>query len=365
SHQLIDYLLAENINTLRLTPSMLMTYKDELVKYDKPLSLVLGGEPINFEVVNELRNNAFIKIFNQYGPTECTVGSTAKAINSDISVQNIGKPYPGKRLYILDQSRQLCPIGQVGELYIGGEGLANGYLNRMDLTAERFIDNPYVTDADQLSGFTKLYKTGDIGRWLQNGDIEYFGRNDDQIKLRGFRIELGEIENRFMALDGIKEACVLLQTHVVNSGAANKFLVGYYSLQNNVDLSPEVILQKLANQLPEYMLPSYAMKLDAFPLTPNGKLDKKSLPKPTFIQSERYVAPSSEHEHKICAIWQEILGLPRVGVTDDFFRIGGDSISSIQVASRIRKIGFNCQVKSIFEYRTVERLCYYLTTTCP
>lgn len=365
SQEFVSYLQEEHINTLRLTPSMLMTCKDDLVKYSKPLSLVLGGEPINIEVVNELRSNDTIKIFNQYGPTECTVGSTVNPISSDLYVQNIGKPYPGKRIYILDQSRQLCPIGQIGELYIGGEGLAKGYLNRIDLTEERFVNNPYASHADLQNGFTKLYKTGDLGRWLANGDIEYFGRNDDQIKLRGYRIELGEIESRLMALAGVKEACVVLHTNVSNLGATSKFLVAYYSLNDDIELSSEIILQKLANQLPEYMLPNYVMKLDAFPLTTNGKLDKKSLPKPDLIQSQHYVAPRSEYEQKICAIWQETLGLARVGVTDDFFRIGGDSISSIQVASRIRKIGLNCQVKNIFEYRTVERLFLYLSSACP
>lgn len=362
SQDLVAYLQAEKINTLRLTPSMLMSCQDELVKYNTRLSLVLGGEPINYAAVNALRSNSHIKLFNQYGPTECTVGSTVKPISEDVSVQNIGKPYAGKRLYILDQSKQLSPIGLIGELYIGGEGLATGYLNRSELTQERFVANPYMTKEDKQKGYTRLYKTGDLGRWLDNGDIEYIGRNDDQIKLRGYRIELGEIEHKILALPGIKAACVLLQQQA-NASHHKKYVVGYYRLEDNVHITGDVILQQLAIHLPEYMLPSHVIEVDAFSLTANGKLDKKALPKPEFTQSEHYETPSNEYERKIGVIWQEILGLERVGMTDDFFRIGGDSITSIQVASRIRRMGLNCQVKNVFEYRTVKRLCQYLLSS--
>nr|WP_196769786.1 non-ribosomal peptide synthetase/type I polyketide synthase [Vibrio coralliilyticus] len=362
SQDFVAYLKSQNINTLRLTPSMLMSCKDELVTYDQPLSLVLGGEPIHCDAVNQMLANDNVKLFNQYGPTECTVGSTVKPISTAIAIQNIGQPYPGKRVYILDQSQQLCPIGQVGELYIGGEGLAEGYLNRAELNQQRFIDNPFSSDGDKQHGFTRLYKTGDLARWQPNGDIEYFGRNDDQVKLRGYRIELGEIEHAIVDIDGVKEACVLLQKQQTGS-QQRQFLIGYYRLEEHAQLTETMISEQLSQRLPEYMLPTHVVQLESFPLTPNGKLDKKALPIPTSAPQETYEAPTNDIETEICAIWTEILGVEQVGVTDDFFKIGGDSISSIQIASRIRKIGFNCQVKSIFEYRTIRRLCEHLGST--
>ncbi|MDB2385717.1 amino acid adenylation domain-containing protein [Shewanella sp.] len=357
SRAFVAALQTHNINTLRLTPSMLMSCKDELMQLSQPLSLVLGGEPINYDAVNALRANNNIQLFNQYGPTECTVGSTIKPITDDIQQQNIGQPYPGKRLYILDPSQQLCAIGQVGELYIGGEGLALGYFNRAALNQQCFIDNPFMSEADQQQGFTRLYKTGDLGRWQCNGDIEYLGRQDDQIKLRGYRIELGEIESQLSTLDGIEQACVNVYQARPNSP---RYLVAYYQLHHQSALTDARIVELLAAKLPEYMLPKQFIELDSFALTANGKLDKQALPAPSAPQSDHYVAPRTNAQQQICAIWQELLDINQVGITDDFFRIGGDSILSIQVANRIRQIGLNCQVKHVFEHRTVEQLCQYL-----
>jgi acyl-coenzyme A synthetase/AMP-(fatty) acid ligase len=243
----------------------------------------------------------------------------------------IGKPYNNFSLYILDNNLRPLPIGAIGELYIGGDGLARGYLNRDDLTKERFIANPFVTKEDKALGKnTRVYKTGDLVRYREDGNIEYIGRNDDQVKIRGFRIELAEIENVLGGIEGVKQAVVIDR---VNKDNNSKYLVAYYVAVNKID--EELIRNELGSKLPEYMVPSAIVYLTSMPLTINGKLDKRALPEVSFSDSSKYVAPRNELEGKICEIYAEVLGLKAgsVGINDNFFNLGGDSILAIKLVN--------------------------------
>ncbi|AGC75283.1 non-ribosomal peptide synthetase [Nonlabens dokdonensis] len=327
--------------------------------------IIFGGEALDVKQLElwwgyHEENNMTTKLINMYGITETTVHVTYKELrkSSITTVQsNIGKPLADLKAYVLDKFKQVVPIGVIGELYIGGAGLSRGYLNNPNLTEERFIENPFATDEDREKGYTRLYRTGDLVRWLSDGNLEYIGRNDDQVKIRGYRIELGEIEYALRSIEGITQSCVIAKGRETETGTI-KYLVGYYVLDvSDVALSEESILESLSLALPDYMIPSSLVKMDSFPLTINGKLDKKGLPAPEFtVSDDLYVAPTTETEKVLCRIWEEVLGLDRVGITDDFFRIGGDSILSIQVSSRIRQIGLSCNVRDIFESRSISRL---------
>ncbi|WP_299249897.1 condensation domain-containing protein, partial [uncultured Aquimarina sp.] len=220
---------------------------------------------------------------------------------------------------------------------------------------------PFATDVDIQKGYTRLYKTGDLVRWLEDGNLEYIGRNDDQVKIRGYRIELGEIEAALSTISGITQSCVLVKQRTTDSGLV-KYLVGYYVLEDGFTIDQELIIEQLSTLLPEYMIPSSLVSMDSFPLTINGKLDRKALPDPEMVDLESYVAPSIPIQKELCTIWQEVLGIDTIGITDDFFKTGGDSILSIQASSRIRQLGYPCQVKDIFTYKTIDRLSAYLSS---
>ena len=202
-----------------------------------------------------------------------------------------------------------------------------------------------------------MYKTGDLVRWLPDGNIEYIGRNDFQVKIRGYRIELGEIESQLGKLSGIKQSVVLAQ---VNQENASQYLVGYYVPEKLNTLNQVELLNRLSEVLPDYMVPSVLVELEELPLTINGKLDRRALPNPEFVDEDNYVAPTNPLQTQLCSIWQEVLGLEIVGIKDDFFRIGGDSILSIQLSSRLRRESINCSVKDIFDYRTVSKLSKHI-----
>ncbi|MED7789320.1 non-ribosomal peptide synthetase, partial [Francisella sp. 19X1-34] len=351
SEQLINYIIKSSITIATLPPVLLSSFE---YQYIPSLStLITAGESCELEVMNEWsKDRIFI---NAYGPTESTVcASMHEYKEGDIST-NIGRSLDNIKLYILDQHQQPVPIGVVGELYIGGAGLARGYLNRDELTAERFISNPFANKSDISKGYTRLYKTGDLVRWLADGNIEYIGRNDDQVKVRGYRIELGEIENQLSAIYGIKQSCVLAKDR--NN---SKYLVGYY-VSDVESLTQEEILNQLSKVLPEYMVPSVLVEIDSMPLTVNGKLDRKALPEPEFINEDSYVSPSTELEEKLCSIFGEVLGLDRVGITDDFFRIGGNSILAIKLSHCLTKqLDQQISVADIFKYKSINQLSSYL-----
>ena len=329
--------------------------------------LIIGGEELDKRIVNKLINsNSKPQHFlNGYGPTESTTFTcTYEMVNTiDGMSVPIGKPINNRNVYILSQNHIPTPIGVVGELYIGGEGLSRGYLNRTELTAERFIKNPFATEVDKVKGNTRLYKTGDLVRWLPDGNIEYIGRNDDQVKIHGYRIELGEIEHAMSQIEGVEQVCVLTKSRQTETGVA-KSIVGYYVLDSKFEvLTSAEIQNKLSQVLPNYMVPGSLMAIESFPLTINGKLDKQALPDPEFNSSETaYVKPSTELEKQVCEIWQKLLGLNQVGITNDFFRLGGNSILAIQISHRMSKLlRCNVKVSDIFKYKTIAQLLINVT----
>ncbi|MDP5138832.1 AMP-binding protein, partial [Rheinheimera baltica] len=262
-------------------------------------------------------------------------------------LNHLGKPINNTRLYALDSSGQLSPINSPGELYIGGAGLARGYLNQPALTKEKFIDNPFATEADKAKGYTRLYKTGDLVRWLPDGNLEYLGRNDNQVKVRGFRIELGEIESVLSQQPNIQQAVV-----IAKEKEGSQYLAAYFV--SNVKVDVEQLRKNLAQQLPDHMVPTTFTVIDSIPVTINGKLDKKALPEPELINRDNYTAPRNELEEKLCAIWQNVLGLEQVGIHDNFFRIGGNSITAIKLTSLSRKeLLVDIPLPLLFEQKTI------------
>ncbi|CCN80747.1 Putative ANTIBIOTIC SYNTHETASE [Vibrio nigripulchritudo SFn27] len=321
--------------------------------------LMIGGEALTPSLMNQIANQSPRPdiIVNGYGPTEVTTVSTAYRIqpNETHKTLPIGGAILNRKLYVLNKQRTLVPEGVVGELYIGGAGLARGYLNREDLTQSSFLDNPYATEEDIALGFDKMYKTGDLVRWLPCGNLEYFGRNDSQVKIRGFRIELGEIEAAIAEIEGIAQAAVVDRD---NDGV--KVLAAYFTLEGKLlegkVSDSEAIRETLEAKLPEYMVPSSFTLLDSLPITMNGKLDKSALPEPTLETSDRYVAPSNQIECDLCDVWTRVLAVESVGVTDNFFRMGGESILAILVTTELRKIGYALDVKDIISKPTVAQL---------
>jgi amino acid adenylation domain-containing protein/non-ribosomal peptide synthase protein (TIGR01720 family) len=367
-----EYLRKNKIEVFEITPTLfshLILPYDNYELFDLRLILI-GGESLGLKTITEFLSKklpAQLSVINTYGPTEYTSDALCYEIPRDLEFLKtlnsvpIGKPLDNTRVYVLGANNLLVPVGVIGELCIGGAGLSRGYLNRPELTSERFIENPFATTIDKEKGYDRLYKTGDLVRWLSDGNLEYLGRNDEQVKIRGYRIEIGEIETALMQLEGIQQALVLVKEKKTDTGS-NKYLVGYYVLSSGfTSINPGIIQEKLLSILPDYMVPSHFIQIDTVPLTINGKVDKQALPESVDLQStDNYVGPTNEIEEQICQIWQQVLGIERVGINDDFFRIGGNSILSIQVSSRIRHTGYACQVKDIFEYKTIVKLSEYL-----
>jgi amino acid adenylation domain-containing protein len=335
------------VTHLDATPSYLLGVLHVLTKPYCLRLVVSGGEAC----VPALTEKWGKLLMNTYGPTEAAVTSVLCLDSDLIEAGCIGKPIANTRAYVLDSFLQPLPVGVTGELYIGGVGVGRGYLNRAELTAERFIANPFATEMDKRQGYTKLYKTGDLVRWRQDGNLEYVGRNDLQVKIRGYRIELGEIESALAALPEIKQAVVIDREQ-----GGNKYLAAYMVAAADASIDAESLRTSLLSQLPEYMVPSTFTELDAIPLTINGKVDRRALPEPHWIAEDQYTAPRTELETRLCAVWQGVLGLERVGIHDNFFRIGGNSIASIQLIAKMRKAGLNVQVLDLFNAPTIAQL---------
>ncbi|HGB6073482.1 TPA: amino acid adenylation domain-containing protein, partial [Salmonella enterica subsp. enterica serovar Weltevreden] len=366
SNYLNSLIISENITTLHFVPSMLEAYNGFLLsnRYGLPgtiKQMFCSGEALYETTVNQiydLAQNPTFRLHNLYGPTEASIDVTYFETQKGKPVL-IGKPIDNIRTYILDENKHVVPVGVVGELYLGGVGLARGYLNRPELTAERFVENTFSTETDLQNGYTKLYKTGDLVRWLPDGNIAYIGRNDDQVKIRGHRIELDEIANKLRSIAGINQACVLVKKRETSSGVS-LYLVAYYTETQTGLINDESLLSELAKELPDYMLPGAFVRLEAFPLTINGKLDRRLLPDPVLNNSKNFVAPRDSLETALCHIWQEVLGLDQVGVTDNFFRMGGDSILAIRVVYLCAQKGYHLGVVNLFLSPTIERLADYI-----
>ncbi|MBL8677429.1 MAG: non-ribosomal peptide synthetase, partial [Alphaproteobacteria bacterium] len=286
--------------------------------------------------------NSACLVYNLYGPTESTIdASSYKALDVPEEIP-IGTPIANTQLHILDKNLKQVPIGSIGEIFIGGAGLARGYLNRPGLTAEKFIANPFSHKPGE-----RLYRTGDLARYLPDGNIEFIGRVDHQVKIRGFRIELGEIESVLGLYPGVMQCVVLAKEHNTvriedneSSSSTSKYIAAYYTTDTGSKIDEAALISQLSSCLPDYMVPSIFMHIEKMPLTVNGKLDRKSLPEPEFGgDADSYAAPRNEIESQVCAIWEEVLGLPSgsIGIHDDFFKMGGDSIISIQLVNKIRK----------------------------
>jgi amino acid adenylation domain-containing protein len=355
---LSSYVKNNNINIATLPPVLLDC--TNILALDK---LTVTGDKTPKEVLDGYYN-AGVEIINGYGPTEVTVGVSLNHYNDNGS-RNVGRPMSNMKAYVLSANLTPLPIGAIGELYIGGIGLARGYLNQSELTAERFIPNPFQTEEEKQGGRnSRLYKTGDLLCWRTDGNLEYIGRNDSQVKIRGYRVELGEIESAIANYVGIKQSVVLAKEHLASDGVStgNKYLVAYYVSATR--LAEDKIIACLQSKLPEYMLPNILVHLEKLPMTTNGKLDKRALPDPEFSDgTDNYVAPRDDVQKMVCRIWAEVLKLPedKVGICDDFFRLGGNSILAIKLISKLNKaFNISISISAIFQCNTVEKLVCYL-----
>ncbi|MEA2038547.1 MAG: amino acid adenylation domain-containing protein [Thermodesulfobacteriota bacterium] len=294
--------------------------------------------------------------FNTYGPTECAVVSTVYEPDASFESEGtgpdlpIGRPIANTQIYVLDKNLQPVPVGVPGEMFIGGAGVARGYLNRPELTAERFIKNPFSDSPGE-----RLYKTGDLVRYLPDGNIDFIGRTDFQLKFRGFRVEPGEIESILEQHPSVREAVVMLREDV----PGRKFLAAYRTAKEGTSSSTADLRQFLKDKLPEYMVPAAFVLMDSFPLSPNGKVDRRALPVPdvTGIESdESYVAPRNKTENTLALIWAEVLGVKQVGINDNFFELGGHSLLTLQVLDRAHREGLELTPQQLFKHQTIAEL---------
>jgi len=313
----------------------------------KSLRILCGGEAMTRELAELLLARA-PSVWNMYGPTETTIWSTLFQVSSGVGVIPLGRPIANTQIYILDQYRAVVPIGVAGEIYVGGDGLARGYLNRPELTAEKFIYHSFDGAPAQ-----RLYKTGDLARYLPDGNIEYLGRLDDQVKIRGFRVELGEIEAVISQHPAVQQAIVIVR----EDAPGDRRLVAYIVENKGTSAEAPELRAYLKNKLPDYMVPSAFVFMDAVPLTPNGKIDRSKLPMPESSQRSKFVAPRTPVEQNIAEIWAKVLRVDRVGIDDNFFDLGGHSLLATQVISRMRGVfNYDIPLRSLFEAPTVEDL---------
>ena len=298
--------------------------------------VITAGEPLRIsrEICSLFQQLEGCRLHNHYGPTETHV-VTALTLSGDprswAALPTIGRPIANAWIYILDEQRRPVPVGAVGELYIGGYGVARGYWGRPELTSQRFIDDPFATEAG-----ARLYRTGDLGRWLSDGTIEFLGRNDTQVKIRGYRIELGEIETCLLGHEHVKEAVVTAREEV----AGDKRLVAYVIPLRHAAVDVEALRAYLAGLLPDHMVPSAFVAVERWPLTANGKLDRPALPAPGLAAyvSRPYEAPVGEVEETLARVWQELLAVQRVGRQDSFMELGGNSLLVMRCVARIGSV---------------------------
>ncbi|WP_416654204.1 amino acid adenylation domain-containing protein [Bacillus amyloliquefaciens] len=346
SDVLETFIQQNGVTTLWLTSSLFNHLSEQNKHVFSGLSrLIIGGEALSPSHVNRVRDALpHLSVWNGYGPTENTTFSTCFLIEQsyDHSIP-IGRPVGNSTAYIINGRGTPQPIGVIGELCTGGDGVARGYFGRPELTEEKFVPNPFVPGE-------RMYRTGDLARWLPDGTIEYAGRMDDQVKIRGYRVELGEIEAALRSLDGVKEAAVSIRT----GQSGNKEMIAYMSLQ--AEMNTEKVRSLLSQRLPNYMVPAYMMELERLPLTPNGKLDRKNLPDPESALQTAYTAPRNELEEQLSVIWQEVLGAKQVGIEDSFFELGGDSIKALQVSARLGRYGWKMTASDLFRHPSIKEL---------
>lgn len=359
---LSKYINDHKINYIYLPPSLLAIFPR--IKYKSLYGIIYAGEPCDKKTAKYW--SKVVKLYNYYGTTETTLYSTGMQIVDPDDTSLIGYPIANTSCYILDKNLSFTPEGAIGELYIGGAGVARGYLNRPELTQERFITNPFVSEYYIRNGYTRMYKTGDLIRNLGNEKMEYIGRNDFQVKIRGLRIELGEIESTIANLEGVKQVTVQILNKKTKA-IKTKSLVAYYILETNSDITQDDLFKHVQKNLPDYMVPNFFIKLESMPLTVNGKLDRSALPEPeTALQISPRISSQTTNklEAKICSVWQKILNLKQVGIEDNFYNLGGDSITATQIANRMSKIlNKYIPVTSIFIHKTIKNILDNICTT--
>ncbi|KGV18152.1 D-alanine--poly(phosphoribitol) ligase, subunit 1 [Burkholderia pseudomallei MSHR4503] len=378
--RLLDAIGRDRIDVFDCTPSQLALIEGARGPEDEayPQVTLVGGEAIGEGMWSELASVSSRTYYNVYGPTECTVDATLARITAE-HAPHIGGPLANVRAYVLNERLSPAPVGVRGELYIGGAGVARGYLNRPELTRERFIDDPFVAGG-------RLYRTGDLARWRTDGRLEYLGRNDFQVKIRGFRIELGEIEAQLAKVTGVREVVVLARdsasavrdsatehatpnalspspetstataaaTATATATATEKRLVAYYT----GDADVAALRAQAAQHLPSYMVPSAYVRLDAWPLTPNGKLDRRALPAPAddaYARAE-YEAPQGAKEEALAEIWRDLLQVDQISRHDNFFQLGGHSLLAISLGDMMRERGLHADVRTLFNAETLAAL---------
>ncbi|WP_281274219.1 non-ribosomal peptide synthase/polyketide synthase [Brevibacillus gelatini] len=342
------------VTTLWLTAGLFTLLVDHHKEYLAGVrQLLVGGDVVSVAHVRKALEIAGLTVINGYGPTENTTFTCCYPVTElpeTFQSFPIGRPIKNTTVYVLDRHMQPVPIGVTGELYIGGDGLAIGYLNRPDLTAERFVPNPFSSDPKE-----RLYRTGDLVRYLPNGLIEFIGRIDNQVKIRGFRIELSEVESVLAKHPAVAASVVVVR----ESEPGMKQLVAYVVKEAEQGLEPAELRQHFKAHVPDYMVPAAFVMLDALPLTPNGKVDRKALPEPVFERSQEdssFTAATSLIEQKLVDIWCAVLRMDRIGIHDNFFELGGDSILSIQIVARANKAGIHLTPKQLFDYQTIAEL---------
>ncbi len=351
-------LIKECVTVLNQTPSAFYMFSEHCQNAQAELPLryvIFGGEALEtrklkawFEQYDEQK----IRLINMYGITETTVHVTFRQITAndcDNSGSPIGKPLADLTAYILDDNMQVVPKGEVGELFVGGAGVTRGYLNRSELTAQRFVAAP-----EAIAGNERLYRTGDLVKQTQDGELEYIGRCDFQVKIRGFRIELGEIEAKLEQHFSVKSAIVLLQQNADGNEHLAAFVIkADSSIDNQL---PQTLIEHLSTQVPEYMVPAAFMVMDEFPLTTNGKIDRKALPQATAVQTSQYLGAQTPMQERILTIWQVVLKRDKISIKDNFFAIGGDSILSLKVISKLKKQGIVIKATDMYVHQSIEAL---------
>ncbi|WP_010503429.1 non-ribosomal peptide synthetase, partial [Paenibacillus elgii] len=344
---LSELIVSQQVDMIQMTPSrMQLLQSSEHAQCMAGLSeIMIGGETFTGSLLESLHKSTKARLYNMYGPTETTIWSSVAEITEADKI-TLGKPICNTQCYIMNAAGQLQPIGAAGEFCIGGEGLARGYLNRTELTSEKFVDNPFATGE-------RMYRTGDLARWLPDGSIEYLGRIDHQVKIRGYRIELGEIETQLVKVATVQEAVVMAREDEIGQ----KVLCAYFVADK--ELTVGELRSALSKDLPGYMVPSYFVQLVQMPLTPNGKIDRKALPAPegSMQTGVEYVAPRTKMEAQLAKIWQEVLGLQRIGVKDNFFDIGGHSLKALQLTQKIHtEMEMDIPLRVVFEIPFIEEM---------
>ncbi len=354
--QLLEYLKDVNATVVQATPVTWQQLLEAGWRGEPALKVLCGGEAFPRELADELLKRAK-SVWNMYGPTETTIWSAALEVKAGDGPVPIGHPIANTQLYVLDQKLQVVPIGVSGELYISGIGLAHGYHNRPDLTAEKFVADPFKQEPG-----ARMYRTGDLVRRRHDGTLEFLGRLDNQIKLRGFRIELGEIENVLGNHPGVAQAVVSLREDVVGE----KRLVGYLVPAKGAAPTTAELRDFLVKKLPAYMAPVAYVTLDALPLTPNGKIDRGALPAPNWSKQPEgiaYVGARSPEEETMAGIWAEVLRLERVGINDNLFELGADSLHVFQITARANKAGISVTPRQILQFRTIAAIFEQLASS--